>query len=208
MELRLVEYADGYEGNTLERAFWLKMPIQRAASFLIYDHESSQRQLLLDFKYHNRPNIGRHLAPYMVDSLNKTRFFDGIDLLLPIPVSSRRRIQRGYNQSEMLAKAIGRLTGIPTDTISIRRRHYRTSQTRLSVWQRHQNVKDTFILHNPDRLQGKHILIIDDVITTTSTIRSCAETLLPIPGIRISVLSLAVSKNLIRNIAKGNPEEE
>lgn len=205
LELSTAEYADGHQGNTLERLFWLKMPIRRAAAFLVYDHETSQRNLILHLKYHNRPKIGLHIAPIMVDRLNQTHFFDSIDVIVPIPISRKRRIHRGYNQSEQIAKGISLHTGIPLDTHSVRRRHYRKSQTKLSLLQRQKNVEDTFVLSKNHTLRNKHILIIDDVITTTATIRSCAAVLADIEGLSISVLSLAVSKNLLRNVKSTNP---
>ena len=208
MDLHLVDYADGREGNKLERSLWEDLPVVRAASFLVYDRENSQRQLVLDLKYHNRPKIGEHLAPIMVRKLNTTGFFDGVDVILPIPISGKRREHRGYNQSESIARGISRHTGIPVDTRSLKRRHYATSQTKLSVAQRRENIKGTFLLRHPDRLRGKHILIVDDVITSNNTILACGHALMQIPGISISVLSLAVSRNHIRNIRISNPQPE
>ena len=115
-------------------------------------------------------------------------------------------MHRGYNQSLELAKGISRLTGITLDTRSVSRRHYRTSQTRLTPAERTANVDNTFVVHH-NSLQGKHVLIVDDVITSNATIMACAKVLNNIPGIRISVLALAVSRNLMTNIKGNNPQE-
>lgn len=208
LDLNVAELAKGAAGNALERTLWGKAPIMHAAAFMVYDSHSAQRQLVLDLKYHNRHRIGYHLGELMSRSLMEQHFFDGIDAVVPIPIPVVKRLRRGYNQSEHIAQGISKATGIRVDTRIIRRRPYRISQTRLSSFERVQNVKDTFFLHRADNLQGKHLLIVDDVITTTATVRECARTLAAIPNVKISVLALAVSKNLIANIRKSNPEEE
>ena len=182
------------------------MPIERAAAFLVYDRDNSQRQIVLDLKYHNRPKLGQHMAPLMVQGLSNTHFFDNIDIILPIPISKRRQMRRGYNQSLELAKGISRITGLPIDTHSVRRRHYTMSQTKLTPSERVANVEHTFVLR-PNNLQGKHVLLVDDVITSTATIMACAKVLCDIPDIKISVLSLAVSRKLIANIRNNNPQD-
>lgn len=206
LELNVSDFADGHLGNTLERTLWLRTPIERAAAFLVYDHDNSQRRVVLDLKYHNRPRLGRHMAPLMVQRLNTTDFFKTIDVIIPVPIPKQRRMRRGYNQSLELAKGISRLTGIGIDTHSISRRYYGVSQTKLTPSERAANVDDTFVLHT-NSLQDKHVLIVDDVITSTATIMACAKVLNTIPGIKISVLSLAVSRNLLPNIKINNPQE-
>lgn len=208
IDLQFSKYSDGKPGNELERALWLKFPVRRAAAFLTYDRENSQRELILDLKYHNRPKIGQNIAPLFVNSLQKSDFFEGIDLIIPIPIPTKRRINRGYNQSEQLAIGINKQTGIPIRTNAIKRKNYKTSQTHLSATERQKNVQDTFILDKTSNLEGKHLLIVDDVITTTATIQNCAKCLCQIPGVSISILSLGVSKNLIRNIKRSNPQQE
>lgn len=207
IDLRPSDFADGHKGNQLERTLWLRTPIQRAAAFLLYDRDNSQRKIVLDLKYHNRSRLGFHMAPLMVEHLNRTNFFDTIDFILPIPISKRRQMQRGYNQSLELAKGISKHTHIPIDTHSVTRKHYHTSQTKLTPAERQQNVRGTFILNSSKNLVNKHVLIVDDVITSTATILSCAQVLNTIPGIKISVLSLAVSRKLISNIRNNNPLE-
>ena len=208
LSLRISEYYSASPGNALERTFWHKLPIERAAAFITYDHNDTQHQIVLDLKYHNQPRIGYHLGRLMSHQLKEKHFFDGIDTIVPIPIPFIRKMRRGYNQSEQLARGISRATGLPVCTRAIRRLPYKTSQTRLTAAERTENVRHTFRLRHADRLKGKHILLVDDVITTGSTIRACGHTLSQIPGIRISVLSLAVSRHLIRNIRNTNPETD
>ena len=207
LDLNVSEYYNAAEGNTLERTMWQVLPIQRAAAFLTYERNSEQRNIVLDLKYHNQPRIGYHLGMLMASQLKEKGFFDSIDIIIPIPIPRNRKIYRGYNQSEQLAIGISKTIGLPINTKAIKRLPYETSQTHLTATERGENVKDTFMLrkNRAAALQNKHILLIDDVITTTATIRACGQILSDIPGIKISVLSLAVSKNLISNIRKSNP---
>ena len=209
LDLNLSEYASGSEGNGLERTFWQRLPIVRAAAFMTYDRQEGQHAVVLDLKYHNNPEIGNHLGKLMSLELKERGFFSGVDVIIPMPIPTAKRVWRGYNQSEQLARGISQATGLPVDIGAIRRRPYKTSQTRLTAVERTANVKDSFYLSRgaADRLKGRHLLLVDDVITTTSTVQECGRTLCQIPDIRISVLSLAVSKKLINNIRNANPAE-
>ncbi|MBR4782439.1 MAG: ComF family protein [Bacteroidaceae bacterium] len=216
VDLILSEFAEGETGNRLERTMWKRLPIERAAAFMIYDHEDSYRNLVLDLKYHNQPAIGYHIGRIMSRQLADNHFFDGIDLIVPVPIPRDKLRKRGYNQSDQIAYGVSQITGIPVNSGIIKRKKYKTSQTQLTPNQRQENVKGSFELKakyvkpkNPScDLSGKHILIVDDVITTTATVQECGKTLSQIPGIKLSVLSLAVSKNYITNVRKANPSEE
>ena len=210
LDLHISEYASGKEGNTLERTFWQSLPIVRAASFMTYDRNNSQRSVVLDLKYHNHPGIGLHIGQLMSKQLKSNDFFDGVDMIIPVPIPTGKRLRRGYNQSEKLAQGISKATGIPVNMRAIIRLPYKTSQTHLTAAERQENVKDSFRLRrgSTDALRGKHLLIVDDVITTGATVQECGRVLCQIPDISISVLSLAVSSNLIRNIRRANPVQD
>ena len=219
LDLNLSEYYSGESGNKLERTMWQRLPLERAAAFMTYDHSDAQHEMVLHLKYHNQTRIGYHVGKLMGRQLIERHFFDGINIIVPVPIPRGKRVQRGYNQSEQLALGISQVTGIPIDTHVVKRLPYKTSQTRLSAAQRQENVKGTFLLNtarhlpflkrrNPLALRGKHILIVDDVITSTATMQECGKTLSQIPDITLSILSMAVSRNLISNIRKGNPQSE
>lgn len=216
LDLNISEYFSGESGNRLERTMWQRLPLERAAAFMTYDHDDAQHEMVLNLKYHNQPRIGYHIGKLMSRQLIERRFFEGVDMIVPVPIPYGNRVRRGYNQSEQLALGISEATGIGVNTHVIRRRPYNSSQTHLTAAQRQENVRGSFVLNtsrhlpflrrrDPMALRGKHILVVDDVITSTATMQECGKTLCQIPDIRLSVLSMAVSRNLINNIRKGNP---
>lgn len=122
-----------------------------------------------------------------------SHFFDGIDLIVPVPLHQRKKRLRGYNQSECLARGVSVVTGIPMDTKVVIRSRYTDTQTHKGQYARWENVRNLFACIFPDSLEGKHLLLVDDVLTTGATVVSCADAFRGIPGLRISVLTLALA---------------
>ena len=181
--------------NPMAQLFWGLAPIEKAAALFYYHPHSETAQLVYRLKYNNRPDIGEDIGRVMANELQAANFFSDIDVLLPVPLASKRLRQRGYNQSEQLAKGISDITHLPIVTKALRRKHFQQSQTTLNRWQRQENVEDTFWLKDGSQLQDKHVLLIDDICTTGATLISCANTLKDIEGIRISVLTLGFTKD-------------
>lgn len=159
-------------GNALAQSFWGKADVERVAAFMTYVPKSDAAAVIRDTKYHNLATIGTGMGRMIAQEALSTGFFDGIDALLPVPVSASRRIERGYNQSEMIAQGVSQVTGIPLLNFAVLRQHFKGSQTKLTPEEREENVKEAFRVILPDALNGKHILIIDDVATTGSTLQS------------------------------------
>lgn len=181
--------------NPMAQLFWGLAPIEKAAALFYYHPHSETAQLVYRLKYNNRPDIGEDMGRVIANELQATDFFSDIDVLLPVPLASKRLRQRGYNQSEQLAIGISDITHLPIVTKVLRRKHFQQSQTTLNRWQRQENVEDTFWLKDGSQLQDKHVLLIDDICTTGATLISCANTLKDIEGIRISVLTLGFTKD-------------
>lgn len=180
-----------FEENDIARIFWGLVPIEKGISFFHYTPHSPYSRILFELKYHNHPEVGKTMGRMMTEELKATSFFDGIDLIVPIPLSRKKKRQRGYNQSDWIAWGISEATGIPTDTTSVVRTKSNPSQTTLDHRQRRENVRDIFAVRHPESLEGRHILLVDDVITTGATMLSCAETIARACRVRFSVLSLA-----------------
>lgn len=180
-----------FEENDIARIFWGLVPIEKGISFFHYTPHSPYSRILFELKYHNHPEVGKTMGRIMAEELKATSFFDGIDLIVPIPLSRKKKRQRGYNQSDWIAWGISEATGIPTDTTSVVRTKSNPSQTTLDHRQRRENVRDIFAVRHPESLEGRRILLVDDVITTGATMLSCAETIARACRVRFSVLSLA-----------------
>lgn len=180
--------------NPMARIFWGIIPVERVAAYTYYAPGSAMAQVVYDLKYHDRPDIGITLGRMMATEMQPAGFFDGIDMLVPVPLAPRRERQRGYNQSRQLALGISEVTGLAVSDCAVRRTVFKGSQTELSRWDRQENVEDVFRLHDAETMKGCHILLVDDIITTGSTISACARELLKVEGVRISILSFGYTK--------------
>ena len=122
--------------------------------------------------------------------------YAGVDVVVPVPLHLRKRLHRGYNQAEYIARGIAESLGVPVDVHSVRRHRHNPSQALKEHRQRWENVRGIFSVRRPGRLCGKHILLVDDVLTTGATVTSCAEAILAaVPDVRISIAVLAVSRH-------------
>ena len=180
--------------NELARLFWGTFPIERAAALFYYSPKSQQARIVHTLKYGGRDDVAEHLGAMMARQFMIDDFFVGIDVIVPVPITRRRRWQRGYNQSECIARGISEVTGIPVVKDALCRKTFARSQTQLNVYERQDNVSDAFLLRNGSSLAGKHVLLVDDIITTGSTIKACAQQLTSVSGIKISVAALGFTK--------------
>ncbi len=182
------------EDNPMAQIFWHLTPVERAAALIYYEPHSELAQLVYDLKYRNRPDIGEDMGRLMGNEMQIAHFFDNIDVLLPVPLSRKRLRQRGYNQSEELARGISDITHLPVVGNALRRKHFVRSQTQLTRYERQENVIDMFELRDDHLIKDKHVLLIDDICTTGATLIACIDVLKNIPGIRLSVLTLGFTK--------------
>lgn len=180
--------------NPVEKMFWGKIPLERATSFFFYRKGSDFRHILHQLKYGGQKDIGAIMGRYMAAELLESGFFEGVDVILPVPLHKKKQQIRGYNQSEWIARGIAAVTGISIDTESVVRQKNTDTQTRKSSFERWENVEGIFQLYHAESLAGKHILIVDDVLTTGATTVECASCLAEIEGIRISILTLAMAE--------------
>ncbi len=186
---------DPYE-NEMAKCFWKRLPIERAAALFYYQSHADPSKILYALKYHGHPEAGRIMGKMTALEFQKHGFFEGIDYIIPIPLAKKRLRQRGYNQSMEIAKGIASV--IPNLEIAdnvVRRKTFEESQTHKNRWQRNDNVSNVFELTNGEKIAGKHVLIIDDVVTTGATCISCGEELIKASDVKISVLSLGFAKS-------------
>jgi ComF family protein len=182
-----------YDNLVADRLYGKIRNFERGASLFYYMYDD-RRQLLFDLKYHNHPEMGFWLGQEAGRMMMRTGFLDGIDALVPVPLAPVRQRQRGYNQSEVLAQGISEVSGLPVLTHVARRTTFSKSQTRLTTEQRFENVKDAFELIDAAPIRHRHVLIIDDVVTTGATTSALADKLSQAGDVRISVFSIAIAK--------------
>lgn len=182
------------EDNPVERMFWGKMPLERATSYFYYHKGSDFRRILHQLKYGGRKDIGVVMGRFVAAELTATDFFHDIDVIVPVPLHPRKQKMRGYNQSECIAYGVAAVTGVPIDTASVVRSKHTDTQTRKSAYERWENVDNIFYLRRPESFRGKHVLIVDDVLTTGATTTACADAFRVVEGVRVSVLTLAVAE--------------
>ena len=183
------------QDNPMAQLFWHLAPIERAAAFIYYQPHSEMARMVYRLKYRNSPDVGEDLGRLMATDFLLAHYFDDIDLLLPVPLTRKRQHQRGYNQSEMLARGISDVTHLPMAPKALKRQVFRESQTHLSRHERQENVDGIFVVTDTEILKGRHVLLIDDICTTGATLTAYAKALASIEGIRISVLTLGFTKN-------------
>jgi len=180
--------------NPMARLFWGIIPVERVAALFYYEAGSETANILYELKYHNHPEIGVVMGRMIGREFSESGFFDGIDMLVPIPLARSRQRHRGYNQSRSIAEGISQITGQPISNQLVRRTHFVKSQTQMGRRERQENVADVFEVKNLDGIHGRHLLLIDDVVTTGATITACARELLKAGDVTLSILSLGFVK--------------
>lgn len=170
-----------------------RLPIEKTASYFYYYRDSPYSEIIKRAKYNNRPELAKNLGKRFATELVKDNFFDGIDLLIPIPLHRMKQLRRGYNQSEEICRGISSVTSIAIADNLHARSH--STQTKKNASQRAANVSGLFHVTDAKELDGKHLLIVDDVITTGATMRNAVEAVnAASPTARLSVLSLGATR--------------
>lgn len=189
----------GYEQvdfNPMEQLFAGKIPIERAAAYFYYEKQNPYSAILHDIKYHGMPTMGTWMATQAVADMAPSGLWQGVDALVPVPLHSSKLAKRGYNQSEQIALGLSQATGIPVyEAIEARRPH--ATQTHKGMHERYLNSKDLYrpVAEAAQWLSGRHVMIVDDVVTTGATLLTCAECLhAAVPGISISLFTLAAAR--------------
>jgi len=170
-----------------------KIPIQKAAAWLYYNKGGIAQRSIAEIKYRGNRAFGQWIGSRLAEESAFSGFFDDIDLLIPVPLHSKRLRKRGFNQTEIIAQGISKITHIPIDTKHLYRGKANETQTKKSLYERWRNTQSIFQIRRAEELKGKHLLLIDDVLTTGSTLEACGRALLECPEVQISVLTVAIT---------------
>ena len=183
--------------NQLEKLFYGILPVERVTSYIYYSKESPYNNLIHRMKYSDRPEIGERMATIATKELIRQNFFETIDIIIPLPLSKKKKRERGYNQCDYIAEGLSHITGIPVLKDCVMRNKSNETQTHKTRDERWKNVEGIFSLTKPEQMEGKHILLIDDILTTGATLTSCAIAIQQGCNCRISVFTLAYTYNKI-----------
>ncbi len=177
----------------MERRFAGIVPFVQGTGYFIYSRNSELAAAIHDMKYRGFPSVGHRLGEIVGEELHMAGFFSGADLVAGVPMHWWKKARRGYNQTDFIARGIGDATGLKVvDVLEATRSH--KTQTAMTLEQRLANLSGSFRVKDPDALRGKGLVLVDDVCTTGSTLRSlAAEVSAAVPDCRIYLLSVCVT---------------
>ncbi|MDP4292790.1 MAG: phosphoribosyltransferase family protein, partial [Bacteroidota bacterium] len=161
------------------------------AAFLYFNKGSKVQHLIHRFKYKGRHQIGTYLGRVYGHELAQSVPYNTVDMIIPVPLFKKKQKKRGYNQSEIFARGLAEALHVPVETNLLFRIRESESQTRKTREERWENVKEIFSVPHPEHLEDKHILLVDDVMTTGATLEACAASLMKDSNVRISVVTIA-----------------
>lgn len=178
------------ESSAAERLLAGRFPFERVASFCVFTKGGMLQRIIHEVKYRYNKKLGVLLGSLFGKDLLGSDFIAPINLIVPVPLHHKKQRKRGYNQSELIVKGLSEATNIPASIGNLTRIINNPTQTKKSKTLRWENVKGIFEIQNPKEFQHKHILLVDDIITTGSTLEACAVALLKCSGIKISIATI------------------
>jgi ComF family protein len=181
--------------NPIAKIFWGRINIFSASAYYNFGKGGKVQHLIHQLKYRGQKKIGTTIGKFYGYDLKKSELFNTVQVVIPVPLHPKKHKKRGYNQSEFFASGLAQSMKIETDFITLYRAFESETQTRKSRFKRWKNVETVFQLKENHALEGKHILLVDDVVTTGATLEACAQKLLQISGVKISIATIAYSNN-------------
>lgn len=177
--------------NPVKKVFYGRVPIENATSLLIFKKKGIVQKLIHRLKYRGHQEIGSYLGKWMGAELSNTDAYVGVNLVMPVPLHKKKLKARGFNQVEKFGKEIALALGIPYLDDVLLKHHFSSTQTLKTRVARWGNIEESFVLAYPEKIRDKHILLVDDLITTGATLEACSEVLLEAGNVKISVVTMA-----------------
>lgn len=179
--------------NRFTERFWGRVHLQAGAALYYFNKGGRTQRLIHSLKYEGKRQIGVKLGQIYGYELKEAPVFREASLILPVPLHPRKERQRGYNQSACFAQGLAQSMGIPWLKDGLKRLEFTATQTKKNRLERFDNVSAAFVAPRPKQLEGQHILLVDDVITTGATLEACALRLLELPGTKVSMATIAIA---------------
>lgn len=180
-----------YAGNLVEKIFWGRLSVNAATSLCYFTKDSLVQRILHQLKYKGNKELGILMGKILGETLLLSERFSRVNVIVPLPLHPRKERIRGFNQAEVLAMGISSVTGWPINAEALQRRSFTETQTHKNRIDRWENIKGKFECLNAGALIGKHVLLVDDVITTGATLESCGTEILSIHGTQLSIATMA-----------------
>ena len=177
--------------NQLSKKFWGRIKIENAAAYYHFKKDSGVQHILHNLKYNGQKEVGTAVGKLYGKELLESVLFKTIDLIIPVPLHPKKKKKRGYNQSDFFAEGLSKSMSVEWSADTLLRNVANESQTKKTRFNRWQNVESIFQLKDENKIAGKHILLVDDVVTTGSTLEASAEELLKTDGTKISIATIA-----------------
>lgn len=180
--------------NIVAQQFWGKIELEGAYSLYYFSKGGKIQNLMHQFKYKGMKEIGNLLGNIAGGQLIKNKVFNTVDMIIPVPLHKKRMLQRGFNQSVCFAEGLSERLNAPVENINLVRVMATETQTHKSRFARFENMQEVFTVRNHEKLINKHVLLVDDVITTGSTLEACGTELLKIDGLKLSIATIAYAE--------------
>ena len=181
------------EENEVMKKFYGRVPLEFAASLFYFHKKGIVQEMIHKLKYKGQEEIGEAIGYWYAEELKNVEIITSADFIIPVPLHKKRRKERGYNQVDSFGKALSDKLGIPFDETILRRNVYAKTQTKKNLLDRTEVKEATFEALFSENHHGKHFVLIDDVVTTGSTLEICSKALLKIPDAKISIVCMAMS---------------
>lgn len=182
--------------NYAAEIFYGRLQLEQVFSWLFFNKGSLTQHLVHQVKYRGNLELGRYLGQLMATSLLQTGWYANVDVLVPLPLNNQKLRARGFNQAQLLCEGISVVIQKPVEKCAVVRNRFTPTQTHKSRLERLANVAQVFDVQDSHLLENKHVLLVDDVITTGATMEACGKALLDIPGLRLSLVSLAIASKM------------
>ena len=177
--------------NPAEKIFRGRLPVEAASSLLYFSKDSLVQRLLHQLKYRGHTELGHLLGTMLGAVLKASPHFRQVDMLVPLPLHPSKEKKRGYNQAMILCEGMARTMNIPVCAHAVAKLSHTETQTRKNRLERWRNMEGRFVATAPDLIRHKHVLLVDDVMTTGATLEACGQEILQVPGCALSIATLA-----------------